>query len=374
MLRHRSSPSRPRGVAVRTRLRKLFGFAGSDTHSMSELSSVLLLETPSRLHFGLLSFGRGDQRQFGGVGLMIRRPGLRLEASPADEFETAGLMAERTCEFARLWQAHYGNRDLPRCRLQVLDAPRQHTGLGVGTQLGLGVAVLLHACGGEPCPPPAQLALSVRRGLRSAIGAYGFCEGGMIVERGKLPHEVLSPLDARIHLPDTWRVVLIFPGAGTARLRDGLSGTSEYRAFATLPAVPPETTRAMTRELRQHLVPAAASGDFERFAESVYRYGRRAGECFAPVQEGAYHSPLVESLVRELRREGVRGVGQSSWGPTLFALQPDQRRAEALAMWLQARWGMEPSQWLITRPCNQGARLARIHQAAMSDPHPVGRT
>ena len=52
---------------------------------------------------------------------------------------------------------------------------------------------------------PAELAQSVGRGLRSAVGTYGFVHGGMIAERGKLPGEVISPLDARVVLPEDWR-------------------------------------------------------------------------------------------------------------------------------------------------------------------------
>src|SRR4051794_19352028 len=43
----------------------------------------LRLQTPSRLHFGLLSWGSESSRQFGGVGLMIDAPGLEIHAEPA---------------------------------------------------------------------------------------------------------------------------------------------------------------------------------------------------------------------------------------------------------------------------------------------------
>jgi beta-ribofuranosylaminobenzene 5'-phosphate synthase len=335
---------------------------------MSAKSQSLVLETPSRLHFGLLSFGHTDQRQYGGAGLMIRQPGVKLQARPAERFEVVGCYAERVREFAQFWRIHYDDRELPPCRLQVLEAPRQHTGLGVGTQLGLAVAAMLHAMEGHPCPPPAQLARSVRRGLRSAIGVHGFYGGGLVVERGKLPHEDLSPLDVRIDLPEAWRVVLIFPQVARGKSMGGLSGTSEYRAFATLPAVAPEVTQQLSHELQRHLLPAAAAGDFAAFAESVYRYGYQAGLCFAPVQQGPYHSPDVAKLVDALRRQGVRGVGQSSWGPMLFAFQPDPCGAERLVK-LLVQGKFELSQCLITSPCNRGARFSRLADPTPPTPH-----
>lgn len=323
----------------------------------------LTLEIPSRLHFGLLSFGHPNERQFGGAGLMIRRPGIQLLGEPADGFTVDGLHRDRVLEFARRWAVYYGSarqpRPLPHCRLEVASAPPQHTGLGVGTQLGLGVAAALHVMEGEPCPPPLQLACSVQRGLRSAIGAYGFFQGGFIVERGKLPHETLSPLDVRLDLPDNWTIVLISPPPVSEGPSVGLSGRAEYRAFATLPAVPPEVTREMTRELQYRLLPAVAAGDFEPFAESLYRYGYLAGRCFAPIQSGPYHSPLAAKWVERLRELGVQGVGQSSWGPTLFAFQPDPESANHLAQTLASEWQLDESQILITGPCNRGASFSR---------------
>ena len=62
-----------------------------------------------------------------------------------------------------------------------------------------------------PSQSPQELALSVGRGLRSAVGTYGFVFGGLIVEQGKLPDEPISPLDCRIDLPEAWRFVLVRP-------------------------------------------------------------------------------------------------------------------------------------------------------------------
>ena len=63
------------------------------------------IRTASRLHFGLLSFGQTERRQFGGVGLMVQRPGLELSAAPAEEFSVEGPAAERIWAFARQWRA-----------------------------------------------------------------------------------------------------------------------------------------------------------------------------------------------------------------------------------------------------------------------------
>ena len=129
---------------------------------------------PSRLHFGLLSFGEGDGRRFGGLGAMIDRPGLRLTLRAADRFSTEGPLADRAAEFARRVAAACGWKGDPPCAIQIEAAPPEHVGLGTGTQLGLAVAAAL-----QPLLSPApasveQLAAMVSRGVRSAIGTHGF--------------------------------------------------------------------------------------------------------------------------------------------------------------------------------------------------------
>src|SRR5262249_8559712 len=157
--------------------------------------------------------------------------------------------------------------ELPGCRLQIEEAIPQHAGLGSGTQLALAVAAALNVFAGLPSQTPQELALSVGRGLRSAVGTFGFVFGGLIVEQGKLPDEPISPLDCRIDLPLAWRFVLLRP-RGLA----GLAGRDETEAFAALAAVPEAITKELITETRERLVPAAAMEDFPEFARSLYRY------------------------------------------------------------------------------------------------------
>src|SRR5262245_47924934 len=128
---------------------------------------------PSRLHFGLWSLRDGDRRQFGGVGAMIDRPNVELRISESEKFAAEGPSADRAIVFARRW-ADFHRLNLPRCRLQIRQAIPEHAGLGSGTQLALAVAAGLSAFIDLPAQSPQELALSVNRGLRSAVGTYGF--------------------------------------------------------------------------------------------------------------------------------------------------------------------------------------------------------
>ena len=155
------------------------------------------------------------------------------------------------------------------------------------------------------------------------MGLYGFRYGGLIAEAGKTATDEIAPLVSRVALPEAWRFLLVRPAAG-----EGLSGEAERQAFERLPPVPPETTARMCQEAMLGLLPAAIEGDFELFSESLYRYGEEAGRCFSRQQEGIYSTTLAAATVRELRRLGVVGVGQSSWGPTIFALLPSEQAAQ----------------------------------------------
>lgn len=315
---------------------------------------IVHITTPSRLHFGMLSFGRSDVRQFGGVGAMIDSPGLRLELTESNRLEAAGPLADRAMTFAQRVIASGLVDCPPRCRIEVVSAPRQHVGLGVGTQLGLAVAAGLNAWCSGPQRSPVELAQAAGRGLRSAIGLYGFASGGMLIDPGKRDREI-SPPPLRIALPSDWRFVLLCPTAET-----GLSGEAECTAFEHLPPVPLATTERLCREVLLHLAPAAAAGDFPEFSESLYRYGHQAGLCFAGRQAGAFASQETARLVALLRSQGIRGVAQSSWGPLLCAVFDIEGEAAAFAREFVDHPAWQGLEITVAAANNSGAKITML--------------
>ncbi len=135
----------------------------------------------------------------------------------------------RATQFARRW-AEFHRRELPACATcEIIAAPPQHAGLGTGTQLGAGRGRGTECLCRPAQPVAAELAHSVGRGLRSAVGTYGFVHGGLIVEQGKLPGEPISPLDCRIDLPADV-AIRARPADGAV----GLAGDDEAAAIAAL--------------------------------------------------------------------------------------------------------------------------------------------
>jgi beta-ribofuranosylaminobenzene 5'-phosphate synthase len=292
---------------------------------------VTRVTAPSRLHFGLLGLptaGRGHWpgldggpglpvRHFGGAGLMVDKPGLCLRVEPADDWTATGPLADPALGFARRFVGTLPQGEQRPFRVTVEFAPVEHTGLGVGTQVGLAVARAIAVETGHPDWCAVELAARVGRGERSAIGVHGFDLGGLIVVGGKRPAESMSPLVARYPFPADWRVLVYTPPGDTA-----WHGGRERQAFARLAEAGPSPaeTEALCRIVLTGMLPALAAADLEGFGEAVYEFNARVGNAFSPVQGGRYSGPGVAALVTKLRGIGVKGVGQSSWGPTVFAV------------------------------------------------------
>jgi beta-ribofuranosylaminobenzene 5'-phosphate synthase len=289
------------------------------------------VEAPSRLHFGLLGLPADGRdrwpgidgrpglpvRHFGGVGLMIDRPSLCVRVEPATAWSASGPLHARAQEFAKRFVESLPAEERRPFRVAVESAPPEHTGLGVGTQFGLAIAKAVAIECGHPDWPAADLAARVGRGERSAIGVHGFERGGLIVEGGKRPGEAISPLVGRWGIPAEWRVLVYTPPGETV-----WHGGHERQAFAKLAEAGPSPaeTEALCRLVLTGMLPALASADLNAYGEALYEFNARVGDAFAPVQGGRYASPAVAALVARLRGMGVRGVGQSSWGPTVFAV------------------------------------------------------
>jgi beta-RFAP synthase len=325
---------------------------------------MIRVTAPARLHFGLLSLpAEGESywpdrhgalaipvRRFGGVGLMIESPALRLRVEPAADWSAEGPLAERALAFAHRFAATLPDGALTPQRFAIESAPPEHCGFGTGTQLGLAVAKALAIAAGLPDLDAVELARRVGRGLRSALGIHGFAQGGFLVEGGKRSDEEVSPLVARVAFPEEWRIVVAIP-----QVEAGLFGESEREAFRELLGRPAlDGIDALCRLVLLGMLPALIERDLDTFGEALHDFNARAGEVFAPVQGGIYADRRVEEIVASLRRLGVRGVGQSSWGPAVFAVVGDEKRASDLAQRLRH----DGIRVFVTRACNHGAETA----------------
>src|SRR5579859_3864673 len=267
---------------------------------------------PARLHLGFLDVSGTLGRQFGSLGLAIEGIGTRVQLSRSTDPSPTRQTPERARHLlALLSECHAA---LGPLQLTVLEAIPEHIGLGSGTQLGLAIAAGVAALAGERAPARA-LAELVERGARSGIGIGAFEFGGLLLDGGKGADGGPAPIVARSAFPESWRVILIFDNE-----RRGLFGEAEKAAFRALPAFPADAAAHLCHLTLMRLLPGLAESSFEPVASAIGEISARVGDYFAPVQGGRFASPRVSRALAWLREQGFAGIGQSSWGPTGFAL------------------------------------------------------
>jgi beta-RFAP synthase len=315
----------------------------------------------SRLHFGLLNLpfverpchtrpvpgeDKVPPRHFGGVGLMVQEPQVRVAVRPAPQWSAEGPLADRAVDFARRLAVTLPS--FGKCfHIKVEECPPEHMGLGTGTQLGLAVARAL-ALSWNADMPATELARHIGRGRRSAVGIHGFDRGGFLVEGGKGPKTTIAPLLARMDFPEAWKVVLAL-----SRTRQGAYGDRESEAFAQLQQQEQvQRTDSLCRLVLLGMLPALVEADLPAFSEALFEFNQSVGEMFRAIQGGVYSHAQTAAVVDFIRRQGIVGVGQSSWGPTVFAVA-DGDRAGPLAQSLKEHFGSH--EVIVTSAGNRGA-------------------
>ena len=307
---------------------------------------------PARLHFGFIDLHGGLGRCFGSLGLAIDRPQVRLSACRSKSAAVVGPDSERVGRVLRVLEQHYGI-GCP-VQVQIEEAIPPHCGLGSGTQIALAAAAAVCALAGRTVSLP-ELANGLQRGARSGVGCGVFESGGFVVDGGRGQAQAAPPVISRLPFPEKWRVVLLFD-----RQITGLHGEQEAAAFRNLPRFPERQAEHLARLVLMKLLPALAETNLREFGSALTELQQTIGDHFAPAQGGRYASGRVERALKHLAAHGAAAHGQSSWGPTGFAIFEGQQEAEAAVRQLaQDRDGdlAYPESIQIVRGCNHGMRL-----------------
>ncbi len=269
--------------------------------------------TGSRLHFGMFDV----RAPFGGVGMMIDQPRTAVRVISADQFGVDEEHRERLTAIAKRLVPQLTDEqrqgDLPKCQLSVETDAAAHCGLGAGTQLSLAAALAISRFFRLDLTPSQLVHELAARGKRSLVGSLGFFHGGLISETGD--EQAFDSHDSwkRTTLPDSWHVVIARPTSGTV----AISGEAEGAAFAALRPATDQQRRDLAF-LSERILRACAMGEFHSFCTAVSKFNRLSGELFSMLQGGCYNGQSVTQLVTRMQDLGLDGVGQSSWGPTVF--------------------------------------------------------
>ncbi|HER35277.1 MAG TPA: GHMP kinase [Halothiobacillaceae bacterium] len=308
------------------------------------------VSAPARLHLGFFDLNGNLGRRFGSLGITLDRPVTSVVATRAGRAAVTGPSARRADVFARKARELFGLPD--PCRLEVEAAIPEHSGLGSGTQMAL--AAGLAACRLQDAEPaPREVAHLLDRGQRSGIGIGAFESGGVLLDGGSAAGEAPPPILARFDFPSAWRVILIFDRSFT-----GVHGPDEAEAFRKLPPFPADRAAHLCRVVLMRALPGIAEADLDTFGAAVAELQRAVGDHFAPVQGGRYASTDVAEVLTWFAGMGVTGVGQSSWGPTGFALLGSERAARALLESARERFaGRAGLEFMLCHGNNSGGRI-----------------
>jgi len=311
------------------------------------------VEAPARLHLGFLDLHGGMGRRFGSIGLTIDSLATRLQARRSDGFSATGPGAERALEYARAFAAARGIGG--GISLTLEQAIPDHVGLGSGTQMALAVGTALERLY-DIESGSRSIADTLQRGARSGIGIGAFDQGGFILDCGRGELEGVPPVAVRLPFPGQWRILLLFDIRG-----QGLHGEREREGFSSLPEFPENTAGHLCRLVMMKLLPGLLEQSLPMVADAIGEIQQLVGDYFAPAQGGRFTSTVVSDALAWIKRRGLSGIGQSSWGPTGFVLVENTLQAQRLERGLKQHFGeLTPLRCQRVAARNHGATLKRL--------------
>lgn len=308
------------------------------------------VRTGSRIHFGLLE----PHAPFGGIGMMINQPQTEVQflldsqfrissADPEGDSETRiNEIRERLIHHCQLVQP-------PQCVVKLVEQANPHSGLGSGTQLAMCVAEGMAVLAQQELSPSVLAHSIAGRGARSSVGLHGYFLGGFIFESRVQSDAPFNQMIARVAVPDDWRVLLWRPRTGFAKV----AGQTERANFSRLPVVSRQQRAVLLACIEERILPALQEQRFSDFAKAITDYNLMSGTLFAAVQGGPYNGPDITECVAQLTKYGCKGVGQSSWGPTVFCLEPNRASAEITRQLNVAGWEC----YAVASPLNTGRSI-----------------
>ncbi len=298
------------------------------------------------------------------MGMMVKHPYLKIEVTPANQLTIVGRNCPLIRKIVAQWfqafhylVADYADAKQLPVRINLVHSPPRHAGFGSGTQLAFSIASILFRWFDIEVPSANEIAIAMSRGKRSAIGSYGFFQGGVLVDRGISTHQSFSPLEFRFPFPDQWKVILITP-----KNHIGVHGALENKSFRNLSLSTSFNRERLVQLCSDCLVPAITQKDYALLGNALHEFNRLSGQYFSEHQHGCWHSETCSRIVSDILSLGISAVGQSSWGPTLFCIVEDETRAHWLIKELSRRkpelYSADEVAFLLTDGDNKGALVS----------------
>lgn len=287
---------------------------------------------------------------YGSLGLALEQPRTSVLVGRAAGLTVTGQDSARALAIANILWPVLG--DGGGVAVTVNESIPAHSGFGSGTQLALAMGTAFGKLVGHK-PKVEVLARLTGRGARSGIGLAAFQKGGLILDAGtSMEKPGLPPVLCRLPFPRPWSIVLVSNPHG-----HGLHGPDEREFFMEPPQMKPSRSAAICRLVLLRLLPAVVEKDCVGFGSALNELQHHTGDYFAATQGGNHFSSKeTEQAVRFLLENGAVGGGQSSWGPSGFAVFPSAKLAAVAIGRAVKHWGKD-LHFTQTKACNRGASI-----------------
>ena len=276
--------------------------------------------TGSRLHFGFRNLCLEESQVYGGIGVCLENPKLVLTAERKNgiicEEENAKKYVQRAVEILGVEGA----------KVEIKEKIPAHKGLGSGTQLALAAyTAIAKAYGIEP--KSRECAPKLGRGERSGVGVASFEQGGFNIDEGqetislaegsgrrkrwKVPNKKVN-----LKIPREWVFVIV-----KLEIGEGYSGNEEKKLINfVMKDARSDVTKEIDRVIDEKLIPAIHNENCVEFGFAVGEISRLNGIWYEKYQGGIYRPPIGNMVEKLQENSNIFGVGQSSWGPSLYSV------------------------------------------------------
>jgi len=307
-----------------------------------------------RIHLGFYRYLDGGLA-YGAIGLSVEEPYLEIRAIKTAESGEVSINAptEESLEAVKRVVKYLA---VSPANLVITGYVRHHVGLGSITRLYLASAVALSTLHRRIDLNLEDLLVKLGRCRYSCIGYYTFLYGGLAVDTGVPLGQVGTipkPL-ALAKFPRSWYVVIAVPeGRGLREEEEG-------------PYLRSPTPVDEQRNLYKALVEVLSGTKMERldlFTQGVETIQRVAGNYFSKAQGGVFSSKYGEEVARVMLESGLRGVGQSSWGPAIYGFTDSYSVAESARrsiLRVLDRLGVSCDVW-VSRGAELGYSMQVLH-------------
>jgi beta-ribofuranosylaminobenzene 5'-phosphate synthase len=333
---------------------------GNEKYMSTVIATEVKVISTSRLHMGFFDLHGGLGRRFGGIGLSLSAPNQVLTASLSESLQITGASSSRALIIVQQLFARFNLQG--SLNLNITQAIPEHAGLGSGTQLALAIGAAINLLY-KLNLTTTQIAELTGRGGRSGIGIAAFDYGGLLIDGGRASNTAatlssaikIPPMLARYDFPEDWRILLILDES-----QSGIHGEEEREAFNHLPTFPENLAAHLCRHVLMQAMPAMVERDLNAFGVAIQALQSHVGDYFSPAQGGRYASPHVARVLKHLADLGVACYGQSSWGPSGFAVFESATKAEECLQKLKLTFKDSSLTWMICSGRNHGAEIIQV--------------